>query len=289
MKIALYGNRHQDGNENAITRLLDMLATRGVAIGIAEKFYNYLSALLPRLPECEVIRSNDFSADVALSIGGDGTFLRTAAWVGNKEIPIVGINTGHLGYLADVPIDCADTIVEEILQGKYTIEDRSLIEVVSNTEIDLPNRFALNEVAILKSASASMLRMVTEVDSRPLTAYLGDGLVVATPTGSTAYNLSAGGPILHPGCHNWVLSPIAPHSLTMRPLVLPDSSEIAIATESGRADTFRLSIDGQSVTLPIGTTITLRKAPYSVRVIQQPLHDFATTLRAKLMWGTDPR
>jgi len=289
MKIALYGNRHQGGYENSIARLLDMLAARGVAIGIAERFYNYLSDLLPRLPECEVIRSTDFSADVALSIGGDGTFLRTAAWVGRKEIPIAGINTGHLGYLADIPIDYADKIVEEILQGKYDIEERSLIEVVSATPIDLPRRFALNEVAILKSASASMLRMVTEVDNRPLTAYLGDGLVVATPTGSTAYNLSAGGPILHPGCRNWVLSPIAPHSLTMRPLVLPDSSEIDIATESSRADTFRLSIDGQSVTLPIGTSVTLRKAPFSVKVMQQPLHDFATTLRAKLMWGTDPR
>ena len=162
------------------------------------------------------------------------------------------------------------------------------MESSTDADIDIPHTYALNDVAILKADTSSMIKMATEVDNVYLTTYMGDGLVVATPTGSTAYNLSVGGPILEPSSRTWAVSPIAAHSLTMRQLVLNEDSVIKVQTFS-RSDTYRLSIDGTSFTMQEGTTITIRKAPYSVKVIQRINHNFAETLRNKLMWGMDKR
>lgn len=290
MKIAIYGNFYQNDHIEAVGTLFEALAAAGAHVEVEAGFYGYLRTIMPVPAVDGIISDGDFSADIVFSIGGDGTFLHAAAWVGNKGIPIAGINTGHLGYLADVPIAYIQSAVEEILRGEYKIEARSLLRVeIDALGVDLPCPFALNEVAVQKNDTASMLRVKTWVDGKELAVYLGDGLIVSTPTGSTAYNLSVGGPVLHPGCHNWVISPIAAHSLTMRPLVLPDDRELRIKVESSRSQSFLISIDGKSVALPMGESLSLKKAEYSVKVVQLASHDFAKTLRNKLMWGADAR
>lgn len=288
MRLAIYGNKYQEGHIDGLSRFFNAITTYDVQVAMEYTFYNYLCRVLPT-PPCvdEVIKGDNFSADLAISIGGDGTFLRTAQWVGEKNIPIMGINTGHLGYLADVQISESGTILDDITNGNYKIEERSLIEVVSSNILD-KWPFALNEVAILKQDTASMISIKTEINDVELNTYLGDGLIISTPTGSTGYNLSVGGPIIEPTAPNWAISPIAAHSLTVRPLVVSNESTIKITTSS-RATNYRLSLDGRSITLPEGSSITLQKAPFVIKVAQRLDHHFTDTLRNKLLWGIDKR
>jgi len=292
MRIAIYGNHHQAAHLDALVGLLRLLCDNGVELVVDKVFMDYLSATCPDPPvECSVVaRGAGFSADLALSFGGDGTFLRTAQWVGDSEIPILGINTGHLGYLADVGIGEASAIVGNIVGMRFNIEPRALLRV------DLPEGcqrqgfwpYALNEVAVLKKDTASMISARAAINGKELTAYLGDGLIVSTPTGSTGYNLSVGGPIVAPGAPVWVLSPVAAHSLTMRPLVLTDTGRLTICTTS-RADSYLLSLDGRSVSLPSGSEVAVSRAPFVVNVARYPGHHFTETLRSKLYWGMSPR
>lgn len=290
MKIAIYGNKYQERYLEELTAFFSELnQTSEIEVAMEYTFYNYLCRILPFTPRVEeIIKGDAFTAHLALSIGGDGTFLRTAQWVGNKEIPIMGINTGHLGYLADMTISDSTAIIGDIITKRYKIEDRSLIEV-SSTDIDLGNgRFALNEVAVLKQDTASMISIKAEINGAELATYLGDGLIVATPTGSTGYNLSVGGPIIEPGAPNWAISPIAAHSLNMRPLVCRDAGALSITTTS-RASNYLLSIDGRSTSMMSGTSITLRRAKHTIKVAQKLNHYFTETLRNKFLWGIDNR
>ena len=266
------------------------LSNYNITLLIQEKFYNYLKISIPDAPLAEtIISDNDFDADIAISLGGDGTFLRTAKRISHKDIPIVGINTGHLGYLTDAKMDEVEMVVNDIMNNRYKIECRTLLEVIpTDDNITLEEPFALNEVAILRHDTSSMISVETSVNGTYFTSYLGDGLILSTPTGSTAYNLSVGGPILDPTSENIVISPISPHSLTMRPLVLRDDAEITIKAQS-RSEIFNVSIDGRSNPCPIGASIIVRKAPYRIKVIQSLRHSFIDTLRDKLMWGTDVR
>ncbi len=290
MKVAIYGNMYQEDYLNQLSDFLDALSHSGIKVEIESKFYNYLTRVLPcELPVDGVIVGRDFVADMAISIGGDGTFLRTARWVGEKQIPILGINTGHLGYLADITVDDLIPAVDDLKNGLYKIENRSLIEVTSTRKEAIVDwNYALNEVAIIKQDTASMIEVATMVNDVELATYKGDGLIISTPTGSTGYNLSVGGPIVEPTAPNWIISPIAAHSLTMRPLVVSDSRELTITTTS-RATNYRVSLDGRSVTLPVGSTIKLRKAPFVIKVVQRLKHNFGETLRNKLLWGVDKR
>ena len=224
---------------------------------------------------------------MALSLGGDGTFLTTAMWVSRQGMPILGINMGHLGYLTTGHLDKNSNIIEEVLAGNYRIEERTMLQVESDT-VDIPHPWALNEVAILRHDTSSMLDMETRLRSHTLTTYRGDGLIVSTPTGSTAYNMSVGGPILEPTTSCLVLSPISPHSLTMRPLVVRDDSEIVVRTHS-RATHYEVSIDGEVTLCPTGSQLTIRRADHCARVVQLAGNNFASTLRQKLLWGTDQR
>lgn len=286
MQIAIFGSVHQDRYIDGILLLFDELAKHDVKFHVQEKFYNYLCRLAKNPPVPHgIIVNDDFSADIAISLGGDGTFLRTAKRVSSKNIPILGINTGNLGYLTDAKMSEVETVIDDIMNNRYKIECRTVIEVISldeNHPINEP--FALNEVAILRQDTSSIISVETSVNDSYLTTYKGDGLIISTPTGSTAYNLSVGGPILDPNSQNIVLSPISPHSLTMRPLVLRDDAELAINVLS-RAEKFNVSIDGRSNSLPVGTPIAIRKAAHSVKVIQSLRHTFTHTLRTKLMWG----
>lgn len=286
--IAVIGSDTQDPHVKVLAQVLDMLARRGHHLVVEREFAAYLrrhgafpEGMVETVARLDEARLPDF----AVSFGGDGTLLRAAAWIKALPVPILGINTGHLGYLTAVNIDCAQPLLAAVIAGDYMIERRSLIEVDSPL-LD-PGRiwpFALNEVAVLKDDTASMLEVDTMLGSDRLAAYHADGLLVATPTGSTAYNLSVGGPILEPMAPNWVLTPIAAHTLTMRPLVLSDASVLSLTTTS-RAAGYRISIDGRSAMLPTGSTVTLKRAPFSIGVIQSRSHSFAATLRNKLHWG----
>lgn len=288
MRIAIYGNKYQEKFFAPLERLFGALAGRNAWVAIDRSFYDYLCCHTSVVPVVnEVIdEESNFDAAIALSIGGDGTFLRTAEKVARRGIPILGINTGHLGYLADASVENIDEVVDNLFSGNYKIEERTVLHVTTDSGVVIDNPFALNEIAISRQSTALMMSMHTWVNDSELTSYKGDGLIISTPTGSTAYNLSVGGPILEPTSNNIVLSPISAHSLTMRPLVLRDDCTIRVTTNS-RAQQYLVSIDGRPFTFDIGTSITVRKADFTVKVIQHTEHNFADTLRNKLMWGID--
>lgn len=286
MRIAVYGSRRQDNYFPEIEAFMKRLAQMGVELVMHPKLYKYLQAVM--LPALAAVRrvtdSSDFIADAAVSIGGDGTFLRTAMWVSRSDIPILGVNTGHLGYMTALSVDRLSEVPELIMSGTLSYERRGLIEVVSPEIKTWP--FALNEVTISKDDSASMIDAMTYLDGIHLADYCADGLIIATPTGSTAYNLSVGGPVIQPQTRVWVISPIAAHTLTMRPLVISDSSSLSILPQA-RAEHFRLTLDGRSVSLPVGTEIHLRRADFDVKVLHLPGSSFIETLRNKLHWGIE--
>lgn len=284
LKIAVFGNAYQDPYLAQLDDLFSKLWKIGIKIDIEKHFFEYLQNRIKNLKVNDVVEAPDSGYNVVLSIGGDGTFLHTAQWVGDKEIPILGINTGHLGFLSMYRLEETDDLIDSLTNNRLQIERRSLLKVSSP---NLPGdvwQYALNEVAILKQDTSSMISVRTTVDDFFLADYLVDGLIVATPTGSTGYNLSVGGPILQPTVDNWVLSPIAPHTLTMRPLVLDANSEISAVTTS-RVDTYRVSLDGRSFSLPCESEIKIGKAPFSILVMRRLSDNFATTLRDKLLWS----
>lgn len=289
MKVAIYGSRHQADHINDIAKLVVDLIENGDLIIIHRKLYDYLASnvgdvFVRATTSVTVTSEPGFSADVALSIGGDGTFLRTAQWVSDSEIPIIGVNTGHLGFLAPFTLkEAAEAVITHRL-ANYDIIDRSLLRVdLVGAEIDTWP-YAINEVAILKKDTASMINIDARINRVPLADYLCDGLIVSTPTGSTGYNLSVGGPIVQPQSPSFILSPVAAHSLTMRPLVIDDSSLLTLNVSS-RTPSFRISLDGRSVNLPNGTDIYLSRAPFVVKTVCCPGHNFFFTLRNKLLWG----
>lgn len=289
MKVAIYGSRHQADYINDIAKLVVDLIENGDLIIIHRKLYDYLASnvgdvFVRATTSVTVTSEPGFSADVALSIGGDGTFLRTAQWVSDTEIPIIGVNTGHLGFLAPFTLkEAAEAVITHRL-ANYDIIDRSLLRVdLVGAEIDTWP-YAINEVAILKKDTASMINIDARINRVPLADYLCDGLIVSTPTGSTGYNLSVGGPIVQPQSPSFILSPVAAHSLTMRPLVIDDSSLLTLNVSS-RTPSFRISLDGRSVNLPNGTDIYLSRAPFVVKTVCCPGHNFFFTLRNKLLWG----
>ena len=294
MKIAVFGKRRQNAEGlPRIASLMKILSDRGIFVAVQRHFYEAMTRELGMPLEADdVFDADEFTADIAISIGGDGTFLRTARWVGPKEIPIIGFNTGHLGFLAEESLSEAPVIVDNLIAGKFFIEPRSLLEVKAsgqNLRQSISGwAYALNEAAILRHDSASMITVHTFLDDIEIASYQGDGLIISTPTGSTAYNLSVGGPIIQPTAPCWALSPIAPHALTMRPLVVSDSHIITIRVDS-RADTYRVNLDGRQLILPIDVTLHIRRAPFVVKVIHMDGHTFVDTLSSKLLWGISKR
>lgn len=285
-KIAIYGNRHQEGYFPLLQRFFESLSNRDFEVSVAARFCKYLLKNGVNVPE-EMHSDENLPAGVecVISIGGDGTFLKAAQWVGDREIPILGINTGHLGFLASYSLEEMDELMDVVAYDKGQIERRSVLEVECSAMPEGFWHYALNEVAVLRGETASMVTVHAEVDGYFLADYMADGLVVATPTGSTAYNLSAGGPILMPTLECAVLSPIAPHSLTMRPLVVDRDSEIRLTTSS-RVECSRVSLDGRYFMMACDKDeLRIRKAKFSVMVLRRPNASFARLLRNKLLWG----
>lgn len=250
-----------------------------------------IKQILQPLPGIEIAESCEDlqDADMALSIGGDGTFLRTAAKVGASGIPILGINAGRLGFLTDMQLgEASEVLPAMLLEQKYTVDERALIELSIPGCSQNYQHFALNEVAVLKRDVSAMVSVSVYVDGTLLNQYDADGLTIATPTGSTAYALSAGGTILEPHCNCIELVPIAPHSLTTRPLVIRDSSVLDIRVSS-RNNLFLVAIDGSPLHLTTEYSLRVSRAGHTVRVVRRPDHTFFDTLRQKLMWGADAR
>lgn len=288
MKIALYGNSYQKAKSEHVLLLFEALRKYDIELFIEKKYFDFLSEQKVDIPSAQTFDVLEYNVDVVLSVGGDGTFLRTAEQTAGLNIPILGINAGRLGFLADVSKTEIETAVEELMNGNYNIDERTMLQI----EVDgLPSDctpYALNEVAVLKQDSSSMITINATLGNDFLNSYQADGLIVATPTGSTGYSLSVGGPILMPESADFVISPVAPHTLNVRPLVIPDNQEIKLLVDS-RTGNYLVALDGRSYIMPCDKEIKLSKAPFKTLVVKRINHTFAVTLRNKLMWGVDNR
>lgn len=289
LSFAIFGNDRKALELMQVWEMLDYLSKRNADVFIEETFYrNLCRDLNGELPVAGVFEGNSFETDYAISLGGDGTFLRAASKVGAKNIPIIGVNMGRLGFLANVLPGEVLEMLDEIYGGNFDIEERSVIKLSTDSDKFRDYPFALNDIAILKRDTASMISIRVSVGGEYVVTYLADGLIISTPTGSTAYSLSNGGPIMVPRSGILSLTPVAPHSLNIRPIVIGDDMEIKLEVES-RSHSFLAAIDGRSERVDEGTTVTIAKAPFRIRIVKRHNHRYFSTLRSKLMWGADSR
>ena len=287
-RCAIFGNTYQPKKSEAAQRLFDALAAQGIEPLVDSPFYAYLKEEMHVcVPDCQLITDDAFEADFAISMGGDGTFLTTAMRVGKKQIPILGINTGRLGFLADFALDDITGTLGDFADGRLRTERCNVLQVECSEGLQ-GYPFALNEVAVLKRDDSSMISIRVDLGGQYLTTYQADGLIVNSPTGSTGYALSVGGPVMLPGSQIVGLVPVAPHGLTVRPLTLPDDIEVTLTVES-RNHNFLVAIDGRSEPCQDTARLTIRKAPYQVVVLKRAETTFLRTLRSKLFWGSDAR
>lgn len=288
MKIAIFSTTYKEEIDAPLRQTVNFLLSHGVDVLIERDFYSQIATKMKNFPTCKTINTDTLNADLVISIGGDGTFLTTAACIGDKNIPILGINTGRLGFLADVAHEEIDTILQELLDARYHVEERTVLELSTSDGSEKNYPFALNEVAILKQDLSSMISIRASVNNEFLNTYQADGLIIATPTGSTAYSMSVGGPLLVPQAQNLIIAPVASHSLNVRPLIIPDSWYIDLEIDS-RSKSFLISLDGRSQVMPQTTKLHIAKANYTIKVIKPLHHSFFKTLKNKLMWGADKR
>ena len=289
MTFAIFGNSYQQHKAVSTGQLLRLLQQHGAGIMIDRDYSLFLQSIgISEASRYPVFVGNDFQADFAFSMGGDGTMLRTAARVGRKETPIVGVNMGRLGFLADVRPDELAEAVTTLYSGQYVKERRAIISVEADGQPLSAYPTAINDVAVLKRDSASMITIHTRADGEHLVSYQADGVIVSTSTGSTAYSLSNGGPIIVPGSGVLCITAVAPHSLNMRPIVMPETRTLTLDVES-RSHGFLVAIDGRAEKLQVGTSITLRRANFSCYVVKRPGSSYFATLKEKMMWGADNR
>lgn len=289
LRFALLGNIYQAKKSASIQKVLSCIANYGAELSVDMEYYYFLKDNQHLdVDAVRIFSDDDFEADFVISMGGDGTFLKAASRVGRKNIPILGVNMGRLGFLADISPDDIEACLAALHDDNFAVESRALIEVEADGEPLGTLNHALNDVAILKRDTASMISIRAHVNGQYLTTYQADGLVVSTPTGSTAYSLSNGGPIIVPGTRVFSMTAVAPHSLNVRPIVLADSSVVELDVES-RSHNFLVAIDGRSEKCKEGTKITLCRAPYDMKVVKRSDHRYFNTLREKMMWGADSR
>lgn len=290
MRVAIHGLSLKEAFLPILGSLFEKLQSLGVSIcltPILDQQLRQLSAISPTYQILE--RPEDFDGlDFFLSIGGDGTLLDSVCVVGNKEIPILGLNTGRLGFLANVATDKIGEAIEELAKGNYQIESRILLSLNSSKKLFHGVNFALNEFTIHKKDTSSMITVHTFIDGKYLNSYWADGLIVATPTGSTGYSLSCGGPLITPGAKNFVITPVSPHNLNVRPIIVSDESEISFEIE-GRTDKFMISLDSRSTSISSEVKLSVKKEAFSAKLVKLPSYQFFDTLRQKLNWGLDLR
>ena len=292
MKIAIYGQFYPKNSEKPVQTLLEDLAGRDVTVHIEKQFKQAIEGHrdIPMTQDFSTFEALDTSYDLLISIGGDGTILRAVTYVRALGIPIVGINTGRLGFLATIREEDISDALDLILANNYRLSKRSLLQI--QTDPSSPEfsdlNFALNEIAVSRKNTTSMITVETILDDEYLTSYWADGLIVSTPTGSTGYSLSCGGPVIMPEAENLVITPIAPHNLNARPLVISDDTQISLRV-SGREENFLVSLDSRIATLQEETIVHIRKADFFIQMIELPDDSFLKTIRKKLLWGEDKR
>ena len=290
--IAVYGKNIEEGSAPLAAAILGQLREAGIALVCEEAFAERLRTFLPGADFFEGTYHTgnlpDYRPELLLSIGGDGTFLDSVLYVRESRIPILGLNTGRLGFLATISAGDADKAVRHIIGRDYAVRERRLLRLKVDGR-DFPDfSYGLNEVGIHKTESSSMLKIHAYIGDAYLTTYWSDGLIVATPTGSTAYSLSGGGPIVSPECRNLILTPVCPHNLTMRTLVVPDDVEIRLKVE-GRAGEFMLSLDSRVRKVGDEAEVEITAGGFTIGVVQLPGYNYYATLRNKLGWGEDKR
>lgn len=291
MKIAIYGRRFNKSFNGSAIQIFEELKKYEVSYIVYEQFANFIREKVHYYPECENTFHKETElddVDMMISIGGDGTLLETVTLIKNKGIPILGINSGRLGLLSNVSVDMIPQALNQIMNKEYSIEKRSLIEVDTGQNDFNELNFALNELAIQKHESSSMIKVHAWYNDEFINTYWSDGLIVSTPTGSSAYSLSCGGPIVHPGSESFIITPIAPHNLTVRPLVLSDKGNIRLKLE-GMKKTTKLSLDYRSVNRVFYEDILIKKANFQINLVKLFNINYFSTLQKKLMWGVDIR
>lgn len=290
MNIAIHGIGFPKEFVPHIEQLIVSLKAHDIRIYFTESFSKSLKknhlkieGYEPLVPKT-LIQEMDF----VLSVGGDGTLLDTVCLIGELEVPIVGINSGRLGFLATVAKENIDSAIEALIAGEFAIENRALVSVKTEKLIFNGLNFGLNEFTIHKRDTSSMITIHTYIDGQYLNSYWADGLIVATPTGSTGYSLSCGGPLITPGARNFVITPVSPHNLNVRPIIISDESEMSFRIE-GRGEKFLVSLDSRSTTIDASDELRLKKADFSAKLVKFPSYSFFDTLRQKLNWGFDMR
>ena len=292
MTVAIYGRSIEPEFFPYLKRLVEGLERKGVGMVCEEKFaallsgnYGYEPKFLNCFGRCTLIKEE---VELLLSVGGDGTFLDSVIYVKDSGVPVLGVNSGHLGFLANVPVEEIEDAVDFIAAGKYEVEQRDMLQLEVEGQRIADFDYALNEVGVLKAATSSLLKIHAYIGENYLTTYWADGLVVATPTGSTAYSLSGGGPIVSPECRNIILTPICPHNLTIRPLVVPNTAEVRLKVE-GRSGEYVLCMDSRIRKMTDGQELKICTGSQKINVVKLPRHNYYDTLRNKLMWGEDGR
>jgi len=292
MKVAVFGTTVSDSFTPVLNEFFGFLKANNIEVQLYKPFYTFLVDELKTEPFYTSFFNSyrDFknSCDFIFSVGGDGTFLHSVLSIRNFDIPVVGVNSGRLGFLADISENQVQNALTQIFNLNYSIIERTMLQVDFCGKDNLDFNFALNEMTVLKTDTSSMINIYAYLGNELLNNYWADGLIIATPTGSTAYSLSVGGPILTPDSENFVITPLAPHNLTVRPLVVPDNYEIELKIE-GRGNYFLTSLDFRSVAVDLSTVIKVKKANFKLKTLQLPGQTFFSTLRNKLMWGIDRR
>ncbi len=291
MKVAVYGQNYtKKSTQKAFEILLEVFLDHKLELYIEADFLNLQNEAIKSSSALRTFTDLDESYNLLISIGGDGTILRAITYVRDLGIPIVGINTGRLGFLATIQTDEIESALSEIFKGDYKISERSLLSVDTQPKhVDIEEtNFALNEIAISRKNTTSMITVETHLNDEYLTSYWADGLILSTPTGSTGYSLSCGGPVITPDAKNFALTPIAPHNLSARPLIIPDNTMVSFKV-NGREDQFLMSLDSRIVTLSNTTIVTVKKANFVIKMVELLDETFLDTLRKKLLWGEDRR
>jgi NAD+ kinase len=292
MKVAIYGQFVHENTADYVDELLDELKTVAAEVLIEKNFYRLLCERSSKEGYATFTERSglDDTFDMLVSFGGDGTILRATTFIWDLGIPIVGVNTGRLGFLSTFKKEEVRKVVREFVAGDYVIKERSLVEV--HSDYDIPEfgdmRFALNEVTVSRKDTTSMITVETYLNDEYLTSYWADGLIIATPTGSTGYSLSCGGPVIVPGVQALAITPIAPHNLNARPLVISDDTLIRLKV-SGREDHHLVSLDSRIARIKNGQELLVKKAPFTIKMIEYTSESFLKTIRNKLLWGEDRR
>lgn len=291
MKIALFGQNFKEEYIPILEKIISVLTKNNIEIFVEDSYALEIKKIITLNAEVSIVKNiNSSKIDTLISIGGDGTMLRAASLVSNSEIPLLGINTGRLGFLATVNSNEIELQLNKLIAGQFTFSNRSIISISASPKIEDENflNFALNEVTVSRKDTTSMISIETTIDNEYLTTYWADGLIVATPTGSTGYSLSCGGPVVSPNADCFVITPIAPHNLNARPLILKDDSVVKLKV-NGREEQNLVSLDSRIISVPNGTEITISKAPFRIKLIEFENESFLKTLREKLLWGEDKR